>query len=114
MYASKIDTRKFIYFQYFSKNIPKPQIWGTQVLEQIASENFTLNELSYINQRVQSSARVITSGVSLMGKYIFTEIDRDYDAYTRDIAILQVYFDTPTVLQFGTQVISNFTSKIDF
>lgn len=88
----------------FSKNIPKPQIWGTQVLNQVSSENLTLDEMNYITEHVQSSARVITSGVSLMGKYIFTEIDRDYDAYMRDIAILTVYFDTPTVLQFGTQV----------
>jgi hypothetical protein len=34
---------------------------------------------------------------------IFSALDRDYDAYDEDIAILNIYFDTSTVMQFGTQ-----------
>ena len=49
---------------------------------------------------------------------IFTALERDYDAYEDDIAILNVYFDTSSVMQFGTQAsqgISNFTNpKVDF
>ncbi len=34
---------------------------------------------------------------------IFTALEREYDAYEDDIAILNVYFDTASVMQFGTQ-----------
>ena len=30
-------------------------------------------------------------------------LDREYDAYDEDIAILNIYFDTVSVMQFGTQ-----------
>ena len=34
---------------------------------------------------------------------VFSSLDRKYNAYDDDIAILNVYFDTSSVMQFGTQ-----------
>jgi hypothetical protein len=34
---------------------------------------------------------------------IFTALERDYNAYENDITILNVYFDTSSFIQFGTQ-----------
>ena len=54
---------------------------------------------------------------TLLMDNIFTALERDYDAYEDDIAILNIYFDTSSVMQFGTQAsqgISNYTNpKVD-
>jgi hypothetical protein len=34
---------------------------------------------------------------------VFAALDRNYDAYDNDIAILNIYFDAASVLEFGTQ-----------
>ena len=76
----------------------KPQIWADQVLKQYANAN--QSKLAFLSN-VVSSTRNLTSSVSMQN--IFTTIDRSYDAFDKDIAILSVYFDKPTLLQFGTQ-----------
>ena len=75
-----------------------PQIWADQVLQQYA--NAHQSKPAFLSN-VVSNTRTLTSSVSMQN--IFTKIDRNYDAYDKDIAILSVYFDKPTLLQFGTQ-----------
>jgi hypothetical protein len=49
-------------------NLPKPQIWGSAVLDQMQ------NDSAEFLKDVMSSKRVLTSGVSLLGKNIFTKV----------------------------------------
>jgi hypothetical protein len=44
-----------------------------------------------------------TSGGTLAGVNIFTNIERSYDAYDKDIAVLNVFFETQTIMEFTTQ-----------
>jgi hypothetical protein len=78
--------------------LPTPQIWADQVLKQYWYENQSKHGFL---SNVVSNTRYLTSSVSMQN--IFTEIDQSYDAYDKDIAILSVYFEKPTLLQFGTQ-----------
>jgi len=75
-----------------------PQIWANQVLKQYASNN--QSKPGFLSN-VVSNTRNLTSSVSMQN--IFNAIERNYDAYEKDIAILSIYFDKPTLLQFGTQ-----------
>ena len=47
---------------------------------------------------VESSKRSLAS--SLPNSEIFTNLEKSYEAYQKDIAYLSVYFDTPTVMEF--------------
>jgi hypothetical protein len=80
-------------------SLPKPQIWATQVLNEYLNRNSTLP--SFLNG-VQSSLRSSDVQGSVQVR-VFNNMTRIYDAYDRDIAQVNFYFDAPTVLQFGTQ-----------
>jgi hypothetical protein len=51
---------------------------------------------------LQSSTRYLNQSVTL--KPLFHHIDRKYDAFDKDIAVLDVFFETTTVLQFSTRL----------
>jgi hypothetical protein len=53
---------------------------------------------------LQSSLFMYHSDLTiLLLSFIFSVKNRNYDAYDDDIAIMDVFFDNPTVFQFGTQ-----------
>ncbi len=78
---------------------PTPQLWGKLALERMKNlsegENF-----EKIKKRIVSSQRFIKQG--LRNNLIANSVT-EYDAYDRDIAILNVFFETPTVLEYTTQ-----------
>ena len=76
-----------------STNLMKPQIWGNQVLKQLNNSN--LNHSYILSSTRKVSASYYTD--------IFTNIDREYDAFDNDIAELSVVFDRPTVLLYTTK-----------
>ena len=80
----------------------RPQMWAKQVLDQLkgSGENTTLLE-----KEVESSAR--TNSHKLLESFLFSDISHTYDAYENDIAILNVYFSTPTVMQYTTKESKN-------
>ena len=77
-------------FCNFEANVQNPKIWGSQVEIQL---NYTIDKNF-------SSTRYIDK--RLLNETAFTNIDRQYDAFENDIAVLQVFFDSPTVVQFTT------------
>ena len=55
--------------------------------------------LSTLGKTVQSSKRVITP----TWETLFTNITRSYDAFEKDIAVLSVYFASPTAMEYTTK-----------
>ena len=74
---------------------PSPQIWSKQVIEELVKIGFS-NELRLTKQGVTSSVR--NYHISL------TPENNTYDAYDKDIAIVEFYFKTPSVIEFNTSV----------
>ena len=78
--------------------LPEPKIWGKQVLDEFKESK---TKPSFINN-IMSSQRVLTRH-----PVAFTQLDRSYNAYEKDIAILQVFFDSPSVFQYMSQPSQN-------
>ena len=82
-----------------TNTLPQPQIFGTQVLDEL---NSTSNgSIPSYAASVKSRKRYLKR--TIMMNNVFSALEREYDAYEDDIAILNVYFDTVSVMQFGTQ-----------
>ena len=75
-----------------------PEIWGRQVLEDYQrSQGSVPSYLSFI----ASSKRKIKDSYVLSN--FFRGLPKDYDAYDKDIAVLNVYFDSTTVLKLKSE-----------
>lgn len=79
------------------RGMAKPQIWGQQVINEYQQK---YNTKPVFLADIESNQRSLES---LAQVDVFKTIDQNYNAFEQDIAILSVFFDTPTVLQFGTQ-----------
>ena len=85
-----------------TSSLPEPQIFGTQVLDQLNTTNGSNpGSIPSYAANVTSSLRYLKRTM-VMGN-VFDKIDREYDAYDSDIAMLNIYFDAVSVMQFGTQ-----------
>ena len=74
-------------------NLPDPKIWGKLVKEELKIAN-----RSALADNIQSSERVF-----IRNPIQFTTLETRYNAYEKDIAILHVFFDKPSVFQFVSQ-----------
>ena len=74
--------------------LSRPQIWGQTVLSQ-------LNGSKLNTSNVQSNVRYLYP--TLLPNDIFINSMREYDAFENDIAILSVFFESSTVLQYTTK-----------
>ena len=81
------------------KTIPKPEMWGRQVTDYF-TQNPT-NLTSTILPKITSSKRRVKKSFILY--HLFHGLQADYDAYDKDIAILNVYFDSTTVMKFKSE-----------
>ena len=75
-----------------------PPIWGSQVADQLVA----LGKEARIENETFSSSRRFIHPV-LFNKTIFSRIERGYDAYDVDIAVLNVFFESPTSLEYRTR-----------
>jgi hypothetical protein len=73
--------------------LPLPKIWGKQVKEELTGSNNTI-----LAKQVESSERIYARST-----IHFTQLDTRYNAYEKDIAVLQIFFDKPSVFQFVSQ-----------
>jgi len=76
----------------------RPQIWGKQVLDQLGTSKENINKLQEL---IKSSEREILP--IYFSDYTFTNLTRSYDAYEKDIAVLNVFFASPTVMEYTTK-----------
>jgi hypothetical protein len=74
-------------------SLPSPKIWGEQVKEELTGSNNII-----LAKQVESSERIYARS-----PIHFTQLDTRYNAYEKDIAILQIFFDKPSVFQFVSQ-----------
>ena len=75
-----------------------PQIWGRQVIESYMKRKGSVPEYLV---KVQSSKRTIKDSYVLTN--FFEDLPKEYDAYEKDIAVLNVFFDSTTVMLFKSQ-----------
>jgi hypothetical protein len=78
--------------------VTKPQIWGRQVIDQFMKSRGKIP--TYLGN-VESSYRKIKDSYVL--RDFFHGLPKEYDAYEKDIAILNVFFDSATVMKFKSQ-----------
>jgi len=78
--------------------LPKPQIWGTQILNQLPQNQSNLTNL---REQIETSEREMKP--TYIPKFLFTDLKRTYEAYEKDIAILNVFFSSPSVMQYTTK-----------
>jgi hypothetical protein len=81
-------------------NLPEPWIWTRQLLKNLKIEGKT-NSSSIKGFNVVASERSLFS--SLQQPSIFNLANESYDAYDKDIALVQFYFKSSSVLQFETR-----------
>ncbi len=72
---------------------PGPNIWGQVALDKMKNNSKDFEKLKN---------KVVTSKRWYKDNLVTNEII-EYDAYERDIAVLNVFFETPTVLEFTTE-----------
>lgn len=75
-------------------SLATPRIWAQAVIEEYQGVSPVPK---YINN-IESSTRIFSPDPVL-----FTKMKRTYKAYERDISVLEVYFDRPTILKFLSQ-----------
>jgi hypothetical protein len=69
----------------YKPDLPQPMIWAEQVKKELEGRR---NPAIASNERVYSRSPVH-----------FTKLDTKYNAYERDLAMLHVFFDKPSVFQ---------------
>jgi len=74
---------------YDETDLPDPKIWGKLVRDKISGMK---NQPQYLSS--------IMSNERTRNAYIFSNVSLKYDAYEKDIAVLQIFFDRPTAFQF--------------
>ncbi len=79
---------------------PTPQLWGKLALDRLKNSS-VIKDSQNIMKKIVSSQRYLKPRGDF-GNFISNSVI-EYDAYDRDIAILNVYFETPTVLEYTTQ-----------
>ena len=80
--------------------LPEPRIWARQALE-------GLSPYGTIDPVLQKSLKLMTSKRSyrsmILPPSVFNQPNETYEAYDKDIAVVQVYFKTSTIIEFETQ-----------
>ena len=80
-----------------NKDLPQPTKYGSQVLAEYEERNVAGKFLDNIKSSTRSYGSALPEGD------VFTLNPRSYDAYERDIAMVQIFFDKSTVFQMGSQ-----------
>ena len=75
-----------------------PLIWAKQVIENFKA---TKGKVPSYLSNLETSKRIIKES-SVLPKF-FEGMPKEYDAYEKDIAVLKVFFDSSTVMQYQSQ-----------
>ena len=89
---SNLGAAKFCNFD--DDSFPEPKIWARQVIEEFL--NVTAPDLV---KNLSSSKRTYYRNPD-----IFPKLTKTYDAYDKDIAVVQVFFESPTVFHFNSEL----------
>ena len=74
-----------------------PQIWGKQVLDQLSGLKLD------IMSKIKSNLRTMIPYYQVK-EFTFSNISRVYDAFKEDIAVVNDYFSTSTVMVYSTRI----------
>ena len=82
----------------FTGNVPTPQIWGQLALDKMKNSSIGYED---------TQTKIVSSQRFLKPRWyknnFVTNSVVAYDAYDNDIAILNVFFETPIALEYTTQ-----------
>ncbi len=79
--------------------LPEPRIWARQVIKQLKLEG----QVDILKRfRFASSERKYR--YEMLAPGAFNPFADTYDAYEKDIAMVQIYFKTSSIIEFGTSV----------
>ena len=77
--------------------LPSPKKFGQQIIDEFSTST---NPPSFVKTMVSN---IRSYDKTLEGGDIFWSNPTTYDAYTEDIAMVQIYFKKSTILQMGSQ-----------
>ena len=92
-----LDLTNFCSLDTESRELPK--IWARQVIENFMA---TKGKIPLYLSNLESSKRIIKESY-ILPKF-FEGLSKDYDAFEKDIAVLKVFFDSSTVIQFKSEL----------
>ena len=84
-----------------------PPMWGQQVYDSLNATSSTLPDFM---ANITSNIRTVKKSYQLYD--IFTKKNYQYDAFAEDIAVLNVFLDTTTVMLFQTQSTQSWVSYL--
>ena len=76
------------------ENLPEPRIWGKQVIDEFKDAKIKPEFV----KNIMSSQRLLTRN-----PVTFQTLSRSYNAYEKDMAVLQVFFDSPSIFLYQSQ-----------
>ena len=81
----------------------KPQMWGKLALEKL--ENLTQGKSAetYLKFKSQIMSSKRTLKPKMPNANFLSNSNVEYDAFEKDIAVLSVFFDSPTILEYSTK-----------
>jgi hypothetical protein len=80
-----------------NRNLPQPMKFSTQITNEYKARNMTPEYLSTMESNNRIYFETVQDGD------VFTLNEKVYDAYEKDIALIQVYFRKSTVFEMGSQ-----------
>jgi hypothetical protein len=80
-----------------SKTLPQPTKFASQIKTEYAERNLTPAYINYMVSSVRQYASKLPDGD------VFTQNPKNYDAFEKDIAMVQIFFSKSTVFQMGSQ-----------
>ena len=80
-----------------NKALPQPRKFATQLKIEYLARNYTPDYLKSMDSNIRTYFTTLEDGD------VFTRNAKTYDAYDKDIALVQVYFKKSTVFQMGSQ-----------
>jgi len=80
-----------------NKNLPQPMKFATQIMSEYKSRDMTPEYLSTMESNKRTYFATVKDGD------VFTQNEKMYDAYDKDIALIQIFFQKSTVFEMGSQ-----------
>ena len=80
-----------------NKNLPQPTKFATQIVNEYKARNMTPDFLRSMESNIRTYFATLKDGD------LFTLNQKTYDAYDKDIALIQIFFQKSTVIEMGSQ-----------
>ena len=80
-----------------NKALPQPTKFGTQVIDEYKSRQLNPSFISVLQSSIRNYSATLPNGD------VFTQHPKTYNAYEKDIALVEIFFSKSTIFQMGRQ-----------